>query len=120
MDVEKNINFRENTEEEHYDKITSGNTPHSRSVDGWVLIVRNINEEVIDEDILDLFEECGPVRNIHMNLDRRSGVTKGYALIEYELESEAESAIKNYDGHELAGQKLKVDWAFQSPPKNFD
>eukprot|EP01132_Coremiostelium_polycephalum_P005978 gene5978-7449_t len=83
-----------------------------RSIEGWIIIVSNIQEEVQEPDLLDIFSEYGQVKNVHLNIDRRTGFTKGYALLEYENKSEAEEAIKNGTGHELAGNKLSVDWAF--------
>lgn len=53
---------------------------------------------------------------MHLNLDRRSGFVKGYALIEYENFEEAERAISEMDGNELLTQTIHVDWAFSKGP----
>jgi RNA-binding protein 8A len=37
---------------------------------------------------------------------------KGYALIEYESQDEASSAIKHLNGKEVFGQTVSVHWAF--------
>ncbi|KYR01931.1 RNA recognition motif-containing protein RRM [Tieghemostelium lacteum] len=83
-----------------------------KSIEGWIIFIRNIQEEVQEPDLRDVFAEYGPIKNIHLNIDRRTGYIKGYALIEYETKSEAEDAIKSGNGYELAGNKLSVDWAF--------
>jgi len=47
-----------------------------------------------------------------MNLDRRTGYAKGYALLEYASRAEAEAAIKGMSGAKLLGRPLSVAWAF--------
>lgn len=88
----------------------------AKSVEGWVLIATNIHEEAQEEDVYDMFADYGDLTYIQVPLDRRTGYVKGYAVLEYSLESEAKKAIDAMNGKNFFGRKIKVDWAFRREP----
>nr|XP_050854901.1 RNA-binding protein 8A isoform X2 [Vespula vulgaris] len=62
-----------------------------RSVEGWILFINSVHEEAQEDDIQDKFSEFGQIKNLHLNLDRRTGFLKG--------------------------QPISVDWCFVKGPK---
>ncbi|VEU38727.1 unnamed protein product [Pseudo-nitzschia multistriata] len=83
-----------------------------KSVEGWVIFVTGVHEEAHEDDIREAFSDYGRIKSIVMNADRKSGLAKGYALVEFIERNEAQDAINALHGKPLLGQKIGVHWAF--------
>jgi len=94
---------------------TSAGAVAVRSIEGWIVMASNVHEEASEEDLQELFGDYGDIKNIHMNLDRRTGYVKGYVLVEFPTKQEALAAIDGTNGKKLLDQTLAVDFAFVRP-----
>lgn len=89
----------------------------AKSIEGWIVIITNLHREIRDDFIREEFEKFGEVKNLHLNLDRRTGFCKGYAFLEYENFIDAKRAIDEMNGTTMLSQKIHVDWAFVQEKK---
>lgn len=90
------------------------------AIEGWIIIITGLHEETQEDDLYDKFSKYGQIKNLHLNLDRKTGYVKGYALIEFEKYEIAEAAIRGMNDAEIYDKAIKVDWAFKNPPPKKD
>ena len=101
----------------NFESVESGDgAGPSKSVEGWIIFVSGLNEEINEEDVYDRFAEFGEIKQLNIPLDRRTGWKKGYALVEYEKKAEAQKAIETENGQELWENVMTVEWAFSKGP----
>jgi RNA recognition motif-containing protein len=74
------------------------------------LFVGNLGSEVTHEELRRLFEAYGEVAQVHIIVDRDTGLPRGFAFVEMTNDAEAEKAIRDsewqhfkrsYPGREL-------------------
>ncbi|MGB5636872.1 MAG: RNA-binding protein [Waterburya sp.] len=75
------------------------------------IYVGNLNYEVTQEDLSEVFSEYGKVKRVHLPTDRETGKKRGFGFVEMETEAEEDSAIETLDGAEWMGRAIKVNKA---------
>ncbi len=72
------------------------------------ILVRNLNRNVKEEEIKTLFVEYGEVESCTLILDKVTNKSKGFSFVSMPVPREAKAAIKNLNGKEVSGQKIRV------------
>ena len=75
------------------------------------LYVGNLAFQTTSQDLEQLFGQAGTVQSASVVEDRDTGRSRGFAFVEMSSESEANSAIEQFNGKEVGGRALKVNEA---------
>jgi len=75
------------------------------------IFVGNLDFNVRDEEIRNLFENYGVVERVSVMTDRETGRSRGFAFVEMTNENEAERAISALNGSNMSGRALNVNEA---------
>jgi len=75
------------------------------------LYVGNLSFETTENDLQDLFEQQGAVKEVHLIMDRFTGKSRGFAFVTMNDSAQGSAAISALNGHELNGRALTVNEA---------
>jgi RNA recognition motif-containing protein len=81
------------------------------------IYVGNIAFKATADDLRQLFEQYGTVKNITVITDRETGRSRGFGFVEMPNASEAKSAIEALHGTALLGRPLTVNEARPREPR---
>lgn len=75
------------------------------------LYVGNLPFSSAEEQLRELFGQCGAVESVSLITDKYSGKSKGFGFVEMSSLDEAERAINQFNGYDLDGRKISVSEA---------
>lgn len=78
------------------------------------LIINYLPQFLTDEEYRNMFLSIGPIKSWKIVRDKTTGFSYGFGFIEYNSDSDAERAVKVYDGLCLYGKRIRVQHANKS------
>lgn len=76
------------------------------------IYIGNLNPKTSEKDLKSIFEDLGEIKRLI--------IKEGFAFIEYEHPSSAKIAIQKYNGYNLIGHKISVEYAKEKKDKITD
>ncbi|MDY7048503.1 MAG: RNA-binding protein [Microcystis panniformis WG22] len=82
------------------------------------IYVGNLPFEVDQEDVVEVFNEYGTIKRVHLPMERETKRKRGFAFVEMETPQQEAAAIAALDGAEWMGRELKVNQAREKEPRS--
>jgi len=75
------------------------------------LYVGNLAFETTENDLQDLFEKHGTVKEVHLMMDKMTGKSRGFAFVTMGDATQGNAAVSALNGQDLNGRSLNVNEA---------
>lgn len=75
------------------------------------IYIGNIPYSMKEQNLIDVFQEFGPVESAKVIIDKKTKRSKGYGFIEMRNEKDEDTAVESMNGQDLGGRKVKVSKA---------
>ena len=72
------------------------------------LLIRNLSRSTTEQELMALFKQYGAVQSCNLVMDKETGGSKGFGFVEMPKSGEAKIAVKNLNGKDVAGSKIRV------------
>jgi RNA recognition motif-containing protein len=82
------------------------------------LYISNLGYHTTESDLKKMFEQYGAVSSAKIITDRETGRSRGFGFVEMSSSDDAQSAIKNLNGHEMEGRQISVSVAREREDSN--
>ncbi len=79
------------------------------------LLIRNLARSTTETELRALFKAYGQVQSCSLVLDQKTGLSKGFGFVEMPKQGEAKAAMKNLNGEDVAGNRIRVKKAESKP-----
>ena len=78
---------------------------------GTRLYIGNLSYDTTEQELQELFAQVGPVNEISLPTDRDTGRVRGFAFVEMANETDAQEAIRRFNGSSLRNRQINVNEA---------
>ena len=79
------------------------------------ILIRNLSRTTTEETLNDVFSAIGAVQSCTIVMDKASGKSKGFAIVEMPKVGDAKIAINKLNNSDLDGSKIRVKKADSKP-----
>lgn len=82
------------------------------------IYIGNLNYNVEEDELRNIFSEYGEVVSVKIITDRETGRPKGFAFVEMADDEAGKRAISQLNGKEVLGRNIKVNFAAKGKTTN--
>lgn len=79
------------------------------------LLIRNLARKTTEATLRELFQAYGRVQSCNLVMDPKTGLSKGFGFVEMPKPGEAKAAMKNLNGQDVEGNRIRVKKAEPAP-----
>jgi RNA recognition motif-containing protein len=84
---------------------------------GKKLYIGNLPYSASEQDLSNVFAECGTVSSVKLITDRETGRSKGFAFVEMSSDEEATKVIEEFNGATMDGRAMNISEARPQAPR---
>ena len=88
--------------------------------DGNSVRISNLSEDATENDVQELCRNFGSVRRVYIATDKRTGLPRGFAFVDFHNKTDALKAIETLNGYGYDNLILSVSMAEPSKPREGD
>jgi len=120
MDYDKSAQKRKIDQTEQGEEDYNGESSYKKPKPDWssrderTVFIGNLSFNIQDENIKEVFADCGEVIDIRWVSDKETGAFKGFGFVEF-AEVEGAKAALNHIGESVLGREIRIDPATNKP-----